>query len=235
MATDITTPPQPENSDPTPDREVLFAEYDQLPQPMRAEYRQQKLTYAKAYAAFDAAQSDALKAFQKPWYDWKAATQALEAAQVAQTAAIGRGRNALDAINAMTAKPDAKAGDAGTPTEVLDPAKLTDPDLAKAQTARLQEAVDDYKKAAADVAAAAATVETTGATLAGLSEPGDPKTLNSRTQQLAADQYALDVATAQTPLEAQYDALVVKQTELISRIGKVATPARAKDPAPAGS
>ncbi len=235
------TVPQPAYADTNlPDRNPTFAEYDQLPQPMRAEYQKSKLAYSQAYAAFDAALADAVKTYQKPFYDWQKAYDDYVAANDAQAAAVDRARAALADINAMTAAPKTAAAATAAPDGIsngpLDASYLTDPDKAKVQTARLQTAVDAFKKAADDVATAGATVSTARDALAKVADGVDKlDTPNTRTKALAEDQYALDYTTAQTPLEAAYDALLVKQTELIGRIGKVNPPTKQPEPAQANA
>jgi len=229
-----TEAPTPAYADPNlPSRTPEFAEYNQLPQPMRAEYQKSKLAYSQAYAAFDNALADAVKAYQKPFNDWKTAHDAYRAAIAAQDAAVERAKAALADVNAMTGTAKASGSD-GVSAGPLDPEQLRDADCVKKQPDRLQAAVDGFKQASDDVTAAGATVASTRDALAKVADgPDNLDTPSTRLKALAEDQYAVDYTAAQTPLEAAYDALVVKQTEMIGRIGKVTPPTKQPEPAPA--
>jgi hypothetical protein len=191
-------PPKPGELDLTP------ARYAQLTPADKVAYHQAKLAYAQAYAQYDAAERAAHGTFAKPYDNFIAARQVYSDADTAVQNAIDAAQAQLEMIGTLSAQ--------------LKPNEMVKPEQAKAQVDRLAAATDEYKKAGDAIAAAVAARDKADAALAPLTEPGRRDRPNRAAQDLAADQYALELAQAQVILETAYDTYMVKKAEIIGHL-----------------
>lgn len=181
-----------------------LARYAQLTSMDKVAYHQSKLAYAQAYAQYDAAKRAALQTFFKPFDNFVAALKVYDDADDAIEAAIRLAQTQLDNIGSLSGK--------------LKPRLLVEPDGAKSQLDQLSAAVDEYKKAADAVAAAVAAKTKAEAALAPLAQPGNLDRPNQDAQDLAEDQYSLELAQAQVALETAYDTYMVKNAEIVGHL-----------------
>jgi hypothetical protein len=158
----------------------------------RIAYYTARLEWAKAEAAFEAADAKAKAAREKPEADF----QALQAGY-ARTEKVKRGAMAEVASNR------AKVQDA---LDKLKSDEADQPDKIGAQLNALKAAIADFEKAVAAAAAADKDLKTADAAVRKFAEPkpGTPTeklTLGKDTQAIAETQYAATVATAREPFD----------------------------------
>jgi chromosome segregation ATPase len=145
-------------------------------------YRKAKLALSQAEAAYDAAERDAAGKKQKPQKDFDDATKKRDDAAKAKT----------DAIDEAAAKAD----DLKTALNAAKPNSTDKPEKVAEQMKKLQAAMDACSAAVAAVAKKHDDLTAAQASLAKLSDPDDPTKADPVAIKLAADQYELDVATA---------------------------------------
>ena len=174
----------------------------------RVAYYTARLEWAKAQAAYEAAEAKAKEAKDKPAADF----QALQAGY-AKTEKVKRG--AMNDVSTNRAKVQ----------EALDKLKSDEadqPDKVAAQLAALKAAIADFEKGVAAVAAADKDLKTADAAVRKFAEPKpgtatEKLTLDKDTQAIAEHQYELAVATAREPLDKATIAFNDKRAALFAK------------------
>ncbi|HEX8622832.1 MAG TPA: hypothetical protein VF718_12770 [Allosphingosinicella sp.] len=175
----------------------------------RVAYRQAKLALVQAQAAYEAAVRAAEEEQSKPRLAFEAAKDYYIAAKAKLEGDLKSAQRALARIRDEADVERMKESDPPNPQLA---------DKGKAQVAKLQGLLDEYKTKVAAVAAQIQAIDEAAAVLQKLSEPEgfDPEnpTLNKMTDLIANEQKELAIVQAQIPLDAAIDAFELKLAEL---------------------